>query len=136
MSERSVLGALAQQPLHPRLAEMLRRIHKAEKTATGDQRRPTFRLMREVLTASIHLGVAAKLLAECLGTSAQSVRNRVSDPDAMMGRELISQLTDLTPEELDVLSHGELTRNQPSAVTAYRTIDVVRALVSIPPDKT
>lgn len=131
MSDDPILGALTQQPLHPRLAVVLRRIQAAEQTATGAQRRPTFRLMREVLSAAIELGVPAKQLADCLGSNTSAVRNRAHGPDGTMGPELIRRLTDLTTAELDRLSHGELNRDRPTGTGAYRTADVVRALVSI-----
>jgi hypothetical protein len=132
MSETPILGALTQQPLHPRLAEVLRRIQAAEKTATGAQRRPTFRLMREVLSAAIELGVPAKQLAECLGSNTNSLRNRAHGPDGTMSPELIRRLTDLTPDELDRASDGALNRDRAIGTDgAFRTADVVRALLSI-----
>ena len=50
-----------------------------------------------------------------------------------MSAELIRQLTDLTPAQLDQLSGGELTRNggQPDQPT-YLTLDLVRAILKTP----
>lgn len=121
------------QGLHPGLSALLLRVQAAERTAVGAQRRPTFRLMRELLGASMRLGVPAQLLAECLGTSRASVRNRATGRDGPMSAELIRQLTDLTPVQLDQLSGGELTRHAaaPDDPT-YLTLDVIRALLNTP----
>lgn len=126
--------------LHPRLEAVLHRVQEAERTAVGNQRRPTFRLMRELLGASVQLGVPIAQLADCLGSSRNSVRNRVSGCDDPMSAELIRQLTGLTPAQLDRLSGGELTRaGKPSKAagqaSAYLTIDVVRALLATPQPK-
>jgi hypothetical protein len=125
--------------LHPRLQALLHRVQAAERTAVGPQRRPTFRLMREVLAASVRLGVPIHLLAECLDKSRESVRNRASGLDGTITPELIKQLTDLTPAQLDRLSRGELTRHADQADRAhhadpveYLTTDVVRALLNTP----
>lgn len=119
------------QELHPGLRTLLLRVQAAERASTGAHRRPTFRLMRELLGASVRLGVPVQLLAECLGASRASVRNRASGRDGPMSAELIRQLTDLTPDQLDQLSGGELTRaggrcDQPT----HLTVDVVRALLT------
>jgi hypothetical protein len=125
---------IGQQPLHPRLAELLRRIQEAERTAVGDRRRPTFRLMREVLSAAMRVGVPVALLAECLGTRSDSVRDRAQGTDGVMDAELIKRLTDLDPEQLDADSLGELTRHRPddTDLVTFPTIDVVRALLKTP----
>ena len=121
------------ETLHPGLRALLLRVQAAERAAVGVHRRPTFRLMRELLGASVRLGVPAQQLAECLGTSRESVRNRATGLDGRMSAELIRQLIDLTPAELDDLSGGELTRHAgPSDPPAYLTLDVVRALLSAP----
>lgn len=120
--------------LHPGLELVLRRVQEAERSAVGAQRRPTFRLMREILGAAIRLGVPAQLLADCLGTSRQSVRNRASGLDGTLSAELIQRLTDLSPAQLDRLSGGELTRHtQRADQRAHATTDVVRALLGTPP---
>lgn len=122
-------------PLNPRLAALLIRVQSAERTAVGPQRRPTFRLMRELLTACVRVGVPAQLLADCLGTSLGSVRSRASSPEGLMSAAQIRQLTDLTPRHLDRLSNGALTAcggRRAHAEGVYRTIDVVRALLRTP----
>ncbi len=122
-----------EQELHPGLRALLIRVQVAERAAVGTHRRPTFRLMRELLGASVRLGVPAQLLAECLGTNRAAVRNRASGRDGPMSAELIRQLTDLTPDELDQLSGGELTRHAGQRdPPMYVTLDVVRALLSTP----
>lgn len=121
------------QDLHPRLQDLLLRVQAAERTAVGAHRRPTFRLMRELLGASMRLGVPTQLLAECLGSSRDSVRNRASGRDGTISAELIKELTGLTPAQLDHLSGGELTRHaQQADGRGYATPDVVRALLSTP----
>lgn len=122
-----------EQELHPGLKALLLRVQAAERAAVGANRRPTFRLMRELLGASVRLGVSAQQLGECLGTSRASVRNRASGREGPMSAELIEQLTGLTPALLDHLSGGELTRHGgPPPQPTYLTLDVVRALLSTP----
>jgi hypothetical protein len=130
----SALPGSADQALHPRLEALLQRVQAAERTATGPHRRPTFRLMREILGASVRLGVPGADLAQCLGTSGESLRKRASGPDGTIPAELIQQLTDLTPNQLDTLSNGDLTRdNDPADVTAvYPTTVFIRALLNTP----
>lgn len=124
------LGGL---PLHPRLEAVLRRLQAAERAAVGEDRRPAFKLTREVLGASVRLGVPTPVLAACMGTSRASLRNRASRVDGVIPAELVRQLTDLTPRQLDRLSRGELTRGGNLADRPeYPTIDVVRALLSTP----
>jgi hypothetical protein len=120
-------------PLHPRLAELLRRMQRAERTARGSQRRPTFRLMREFLSAAVQLGVPLDQLGECLGVNGPGLRTRIQDADGLLDGALIEQLTDLAPSEIDELSEVALTPN-PSEPGRYRVIDVVRALIHMPPD--
>ena len=125
------------QALHPRLKALLQRVQEAERTAVGNQRRATFRLMRELLSASVRLGVPTQQLAECLGRSRESVRNRASGRDGRITPELIRQLTGLTPAQLNQLSRGELDRlrehNDPAdQASPYLTTDVVRALLKTP----
>lgn len=122
-----------EQELHPGLRALLLRVQVAERAAVGAHRRPTFRLMRELLGGAVRLGVPAQLLAECLGTSRDSVRNRASGRDGPMSAELIRRLTDLTPAQLDQLSGGELTRDGAQLDQhTYLTLDVVRALLNTP----
>lgn len=116
---------------------LLHRVQAAEDTAVGAHRRPTLRLMREVLGASVRLGISIDLLAECLGRTRSSVRNRASGSDGTLTAELIKELTDLTPSQLNRLSKGELTRNadqanHPTGQPTYLTIDVIRALLQTP----
>jgi hypothetical protein len=122
--------------LHPRLEGLLQRVQDAERAAVGEHRRPTFKLMRELLGASVGLGVPGQLLAECLGTSRGSVRNRAVSSDGTLTAELIQKLTELTPRQLDRLSKGELTRDGDKVDrAAYPTVDVVRALLNTPRPK-
>jgi hypothetical protein len=87
--------------------------------------------MRELLSASVRLGVPAQLLAECLGTSRQAVRNRASSLDGAITPELLQQLTDLTPTQLDSLSGGELTRSgRLTNQGTHSTTDVIRAVLA------
>jgi hypothetical protein len=132
----AALPAVLGRSLHPRLGEVLRRVQLAERTAVGQYRRPTFRLMRQVLGASVRLGVPIQQLAECLGSSRESVRNRAQIDGDFLTPDLIEQLTDLTPAELDRCSGGELTKLASPTVKegrdTYRTTDVIRALLSTP----
>jgi hypothetical protein len=120
--------------LHPRLEALLHRVQAAERAAGGEHRRSTFRLMRELLRASVRLGVPASLLAECLGTSQGAVRARAnSAADGTISAELIQQLTDLTPRQLNRLSNGELTRHgDQTDREVYPTTNVIRAVLKTP----
>lgn len=123
-------AAMARE-LHPRLAEVLRRVQAAERNAVGRDRRPTFRLMRELLGAAVSLGVSTHALSRCLGTTpgAVSVRAR-SSVGMTIPDYLVVQLTDLTPNQLDSISQHHLAASHggrhPSAV------DLVRALLAMP----
>jgi hypothetical protein len=93
--------------------------------------------MRELLAASVRLGVPTQQLAECLGVRRDAVRNRAGGLDGKMSAELIHQLTDLTPAQLDRFSRGELSRarahpDPADQAPAYLTTDVVRALLKTP----
>jgi hypothetical protein len=123
--------------LHPRLAAVLQRVHTAELTARGPQRRPTFRLMRELLGASVRLGIPPHLLAASIGSTPGAVRNRLSGVDGTLSPQQIQQLTDLTAQELERRSGANLaTHPEPAAATPlYRTIDVIGALISTPPEE-
>lgn len=128
--ELPVLAELLGLPLHPRLEALLRRVQAAERVATGHHRRPTFRLMREILGASVRLGVPTGQLAECLGTTRGAIRARASTPDGTLTPEMLERLTGLTPRRLDRLSGGALSRDgQPAERTHYCTSDVVRAIL-------
>jgi hypothetical protein len=119
--------------LHPRLETLLRRVHAAERVAAGAHRRPTFRLMRELLGAAVGLGVPVRLLAECLGTSRGAVSVRASAYDGTIPAELVRQLTDLSPAELDHLSDGELTcRGGRVGDEVFSTTDVIAAVLKTP----
>jgi len=118
--------------LHPRLADLLRRLQHAERTATGEQRRPTFRLMRDVLGAAIAAGVPVRLLADCLGTTPGSVRNRAGRHDAVVSPTLVAELTGLTPARLDRLSGGRLAQARSEAAAGYPTGALVQALLATP----
>lgn len=120
--------------LHPRLADLLCRLQAAERGATGSDRRPTFRLMRDVLGAALALGVPARVLADCLGTTPGSVRNRAGRLDALVPAALVTELTGLTPSRLDRLSGGRLSDGPhgPDPSPGYPTSVLVRALVSTP----
>lgn len=65
------------------------------------------------------------------------MRNRASGLDGTITAELVKELTDLTPAQLNRLSRGELTRHaeqadRPARPATYRTLDVVRALLHTP----
>ncbi len=121
--------------LHPRLGDVLLRVQTAERTAAGPDRRPTFRLMRELLGAALSLGVPARALSDCLGTSPASVvtRARSSEGLALSG-QLVEQLCDLTPSELSSLSAVPLVvvDGAPETGEHYRTVDFVRTVLALP----
>jgi hypothetical protein len=132
----SLASPLSLEQLHPRLDALLLRVQAAEREARGVHRRPTFRLMRELLGACVRLGVPLELLAECLGSSRESVRNRATALDGTVSAELVLQLTGLTVVQLDLLSGGELTRHTDQAdQLTFRSIDMVRALLKTPTER-
>ncbi|WP_426247537.1 hypothetical protein [Nocardioides sp. LHG3406-4] len=105
----------------------------AEQAAVGEQRRPTFRLTRQVLTACVQLGVSITALAHFLGVSSGSVRGRAHDPEGTMPAALVEELTGLAPAQLDQLSDGQLTaRGAADQAAVYPTNDVIRALLATP----
>lgn len=126
--------------LHPRLADVLLRVRAAERTASGPDRRPTFRLMRELLGAAIALGVPARALAECLDTSPASVIARArSSAEVAIPGELVQRLSDLTPAQLSSLSAYPLTAlavvpGLPGADGGehYSTVAFVRTVLALP----
>lgn len=129
MNEPTALRSLGPQTLPPRLATVLRRVQLAERAAVGEQRRPTFKLMRDLLGASIRLGLSTQALANHLGTRRDSVRNRASRDDGTLSEELIVELTGLTLTELNDLLDGQLTPDH--CAGAISTTAFVRALLSL-----
>jgi hypothetical protein len=123
---------LGQTTLHPRLADLLQRLQVAERAAVGERRRPTFRLMRDVLGSALALGVPVRLLSDCLGTTPGSVRNRACRLDAVVAPALMTELTGLTPARLDRLSGGLLSAAPAQRPVGYPTSTVVRALLATP----
>ncbi|MCU1658870.1 MAG: hypothetical protein JWO57_3526 [Pseudonocardiales bacterium] len=92
-------GAVA--PLLPAwLIIALHRAHEAERTATGDSRIPAFRLTRSLLGGARHAGYTPARLAEGLGISVGSVRNRGSS-DGWIAADVFAELTDLSPDTVD-----------------------------------
>jgi hypothetical protein len=76
-------------------------------------------------------------LAASIGTTPGGVRNRVSGVDGTLSPQQIQQLTDLTAQDLKRRSGAYLAADRgPAAATSrYRTCDVIRALISIPPEQ-
>lgn len=131
------VGSLAlgsTRELHPRLCDVLLRVQTAERTAAGPDRRPTFRLMRELLGAALSLGVTARALSDCLGTSPASVVTRARSSEGLtLSAQLVEQLCDLTPAELSSLSAVPLTTvdDTPETGEHYSTTDFVRTVLAL-----
>jgi hypothetical protein len=71
---RSATGRPQEVP--PVLATVLRRALAAESSARGEHRIPAFRLTRSLLGGARAAGLPNAVLAQCLGTTVQSVRTR------------------------------------------------------------
>lgn len=134
MSNDASPDSLRDEPLHPRLADLLTRLAILEQTATGSLLRPTYRLTRQVLGTSVELGVPVEQLADCLGRRRASIGTRVQATPGTISRGLIRELTGMTPEELDRLSGGALTglAQGDNADEHYPVADFVRALLHTP----
>jgi hypothetical protein len=68
----------------------LRRAHRAELTATGEHRRPAFRVTRTLLGGARQAGQPCTLLADCLGVSVASVRARAGSDGWLTTAEVVS----------------------------------------------
>ena len=108
---------------------MLRRLHHAECQARGPDRRATFLLTRETIGAARRLGLAPHHIAECMGVSVDSVRNRTAPTDGTISPELIRRLTGLTPAELNRRAALPLVQAVPDG--SYRVSQFVACLLSI-----
>ncbi len=118
--------------LAPRVATALRRAHLAEANAAGEARREAWRTTRELLGAAIAAGYSARILAECLGVSSESIRTR-AERDGWLSVTAVQELTDLDAGALrSWRSAGKLSQElrSPQGVVFYPALDVVRALAS------
>ncbi len=122
----------ANTELQPFLAELLRRLHQGELTAEGPDRRPAFRLSREVIGAAIAQGVPARQIAVCLGVTVGSIRDRRSNADGLMEISEVEHLTGLTPEAINQRSSVRLKLAHDHIVETYLISDVVRAVLARP----
>lgn len=119
--------------LNPRLAELLRKLHHAEIMASGPHRRPAFRITREVIGAALALSVPAHQVADCLGITVGTLRNRTARTDSLIHAKTIEQLTGLSPADINRESQAELRPAQEdNGITGYRVAHLVRALLAMP----
>ncbi len=120
------------RPLNSWLADFLHRLHQAELAATGPDRRPAFRRTREAIGAAVASGVPGRDLAECLGVTTPSIRNRAAGLGATITADEIFELTTLTPDAINQLATGRLTAIANEPGPRYRIDDVVGALLALP----
>jgi hypothetical protein len=127
--------AFGRPGLHPGLSAMLQRAHADEVAARGAQRRPAFRLVRELLGACLTLGIPVDLLADCLGITQSSLRTRISRNDGLLTGAQVLHLTGHSPESLAAAAGMPLPRQDGLvlATAMYRTADVVRAVLASEP---
>jgi hypothetical protein len=109
---------------------MLRRAQAAESAARGSQRRAAFRLTRQLIGGAIDAGYPADAIAECLGVTVGSLRNR-TERNGLLSVAEIELLTNLSLATLlrwrigGVLTVERIdTAGQPS----YRAAEIIQAL--------
>jgi hypothetical protein len=112
------------------LVKILQRAHTAELAAAGPRRRPAYRVTRELLGGAIGIGYTASALADCLGTTAQSVRTRASR-DGWVAATTIQDLADIGPETIAEWRATGLLPNErraPTGESYFPAVDVIWAV--------
>jgi hypothetical protein len=125
---------MASQPpqlhLNPGLSEFLRRLQRAEASASGPARRSALRHTRDAIGAALATGVPGRELADCLGVSVGAIRNRAARHDSTITADEITELTGSSVAALTALTQQPLT---PAGTedAGYRVAEVVRALLEM-----
>jgi hypothetical protein len=86
--------------LPARVASVLLRARSSERAATGTNRRRAWQLTRELIQATLSAGYPATLIAEAMGVTSGSIRNRAGGSGFLDAAELL-ELTDLSFAVLD-----------------------------------
>ena len=107
-------------------------LHRAELAATGSDRRAAFRRTRAAIGAAIAVGIPAGALAECLGVTVASIRNRAAHTGGTITAEEVRQFTPLSLTAINKLTSPELRKVNEDPEPHYRISDVVNALMVLP----
>jgi hypothetical protein len=83
-----------------RVTDVLLRARSSENAATGTSRRRAWQLTRELIRATLSAGYSAALIAEALGVTSGSIRNRAGGSGFLDAAELL-ELADLSSAVLD-----------------------------------
>jgi hypothetical protein len=119
------------QDVPPVLATALRRAHAAESSAKGEQRIPAFRLTRSLLGGARAAGFPNAVLAQCLGTTVQSVRTR-GGSDGWIAATTFADLAGLPVEFVRAWTADGLLPSRTVDVLGndcFPASDLVRALI-------
>jgi hypothetical protein len=111
---------------------MLQRAKAAERESTSTQRVDALRTTRQLLTGAYQAGYSSRDLAESLGVSTQSVRNRL-DANQWLPLSAVINFIDVDPLFLHRLrALAAEVRSGPDGSPVYSSIDIVRAVASSP----
>lgn len=113
MNSGSPFAASSSQPLPPVITALLLTAVNAESTATGSNRRRQFRNTRRILNALRANGFFATDIAEVLGRSANSIRDRANEEGAISA----SDFSSLTGVSVSEIVKWETTDQLPQIVT-------------------
>jgi hypothetical protein len=112
------------------VANLLQRALAAERIASGPQRRPAYRVTRELLGGALEVGYSPLDLSVCLGISAASIRTRIST-GGWLATSTLAELADIGAEQIQHWrSEGLLPneRSAPSGESYFAAADVIWAL--------
>ena len=118
------------EALPPPLAAALRRAHHAEATSHGPHRRPALRRTRELIGATLAIGYSLAAVADCLGITPGSVRDRQASGGSLSDAA-IADLTGLDRDDIERWRREGLLPASAAGLDGepcYPTIDVVRVL--------
>ena len=111
---------------------MLGRAKAAERAASSGQRVEALRITRQLLTGAYQAGYSSRDLADCLGVSTQSVRNRL-DANQWLPLSAVIAFIEVDPLFLHRLrALATDVRTTPDGTAAYSSVDIVRAVASSP----
>jgi hypothetical protein len=96
----AVKPSRAPHQLPARVAGVLLRARSSERAATGTNRRRAWQLTRELIQATLSAGYPATLIADALGVTSGSIRNRAGGSGFLDESELL-ELANLSKGVLD-----------------------------------
>ena len=132
-STRPATSAGRPQPGVPSaVASLLLRAKTAESESSSGQRVDALRTTRQLLTGAYQAGYSSRDLADCLGVSTQSVRNRL-DANSWLPLSAVINFIDVDPLFLHRLrAMAKEVRVAPDGAAVYSSRDIVRAVASSP----